>query len=177
MRSSVDCGPAMVLYLLSRQGVELSYEDLMDLWNFPERFDWFANLRDSPGAHWRILRKYKVPFRKVTLSEILDGKCSVQNVAVLIHNLEHPFLVQHWVPLEKVTEESVFVHWGDGSIKEFSRELFTKLYIGGFPNCAYEVGVGNTSWTWEILYDLIIEHWYFLLVFSLLIFYLLGWRI
>ena len=181
MESQSDCGPAMTRYMLSKHGVEISYSDLKWEWMWPV-FEWMQNLRDSPGAHWRILRKHGIPWKVVTLEDILGGKCVVDNVCVLIHSKDNPdtpiinegLIYQHWIPLTKVTDTQVQAYYGDGTERFWNLETFKNLYKNSFPDCAYEVGVGSTDWTWEMTWDVFMQALpVTLTVFGLLVYALL----
>lgn len=165
MRSSFDCGPAAELDILNRLGVNISYEELIKKWGFPKRA-FLGNLRDSPGAHWRILRSLGVPWKLITLQDILENNFKPDFTMVLVHLPENPWFYQHWTIVHKVTDKEVFLHWGladpIGSLnpaapKKFSRQEFVKLYADGSPACAFIVGEGSTDWTWEMSWDLFLS--------------------
>lgn len=164
MLKSFDCGPAAELDILNRLGINITYEELIKKWGFPKRAT-LANLRDSPGAHWRVLRSLGTPRKLITLNDILNNNFKPDFTMVLVHLPENPLLYQHWTIVHKVTETDVFLHWGlpdpIGSLnpaepKRFSREEFTKMYADATPACAFVVGEGDTSWSWEMTWDLLL---------------------
>lgn len=169
MQNSFDCGLALELDILNRLGIKVSYEELSKKWAFPKR-EFLANLRDSPGAHWRILRSYKVPWRLTNLGEILSGKYKPDYTVVLVHNLKSPLstvLVQHWTSIHEVTETHVFLNWGvpneetpdlPPKSKKFTHEDFGKMYYKGLPACAFIVGEGDMKWTWEMTWDFLLHY-------------------
>lgn len=71
-------------------------------------------------------------------------------------------LHQHWVVIQRslnvtrkiganqsYTTNVVRVHWGDGTIKEFSAKEFARMYALGTPACAYEIDApGNRELVW-----------------------------
>lgn len=165
MWKKFDCGLSMLLDFLNRSGVKISYEALWKIWGFIRVSSFLANLRDNPGAHWRILRRFNIPWRVCTLQDIYDGNYRPDFTAVLVHLPENPALYQHWAIVHAVTTTHVVLHWGapDPNIpntpitKTVTREEFTAFYRDGSPACAYVIGEGSTDWCWEMTWDLLLS--------------------
>lgn len=142
MRNSYDCGPSAL-----SQASGTDYDQLIKLWGWKGYNDVRDNLLDSPWHHFAVLEKLRMPWQIVTCGDITSGKATPGKTVVLLHNLSNPILAQHWVVLESVTQDSVRVHWGDGTVKTFSKANFAKAYSAGTPACAYEVGRGRIGLT------------------------------
>lgn len=143
MHTHTDCGPAALAFVTGE-----GYDRLCGLWGWKNHGDQRDNLLDSPWHHFSALEKLRLPFRIVTCGTILRGEATPNKTMILLHNLENPILVQHWVVLAGIESDAALVHWGDGSIKRFSREAFEKAYSAGTPACAYEVGKGKYKLSW-----------------------------
>lgn len=143
MQTQTDCGPAALSFAT---GVD--YSRVCSSWGWENHGDVRDDLLDSPWHHFAVLEKLRIQFQIVTCGAIMAGKCGPNKTVILLHNLESPFLKQHWVVLESANPEYVSVHWGDGSVKRFAHAAFQKAYSAGTPACAYEVGKGRYKLSW-----------------------------
>lgn len=148
MRTDSDCGPAALAAVLNE-----SYENLLDRWPG----GWKDGDRgilgapnDTPYDHFSLLAGMGIPWQVRTCREILAGEATNDKTLILLHALDHPYLSQHWVVLKEVTPVLVTVWWGkpECQVKQFTAENFRQLYAGGWPACAYEIGIGDTKLSW-----------------------------
>jgi len=116
---------------------------------------------DSPLHHSRAIRNLGLGQKIVTCGDILAGRAEPLRTVILIHGFTSPTLNEHWVVLDGVTVDGVWLHMGDGGEpKHYSHSEFEKLYAAGVPTCcAYTVGQGEgfpppvltvweLSWCW-----------------------------
>lgn len=143
MEEKYDCGPAALAFVTGQP-----LQIIKKLWEWRGHGDQRDNIYDTPWNSFSLLSKLKIKFQICNCSKIVQGKASNDKTIILIHNPASPILLQHWVVLHSVTPTHVLVHWGDGSIKAFPKDQFQKLYAGGTPACAYEVGIGNYKLSW-----------------------------
>lgn len=159
MATQSSCGPDELWTVIRNAGyTDVKREDILAIWEFPNDGTLRDDLRDSPGAHYRVMERLRVAYRTVTLADILEGKCPPDQTAVLIHLGDTPVqgtFRQHWVIVSTVHVEAkrVMVHWGDGSKRVFDFDQFTELYRRGGPTAtAYVVGTTSigfrTPWRW-----------------------------
>lgn len=142
-RTKTDCGPACVSSVTGED-----YGRVCDLWGWRNHGDIRDDLLDSPWHHFAALTKLRQPWAIVTCGDIIRGVAKPEKTVILLHGLQNPYLQQHWCILASASPVAVCVHWGDGTVKHFSRESFERAYAGGSPACAYEVGRGKIGLTW-----------------------------
>ena len=114
------------------------------------------NALDTPWNHFALLAKLNIPWKIRTCGEILNGTAKPEKTIILIHALPgegflgklNPLFSQHWVILQSVNPTHVLVHFGNNTIRQYTHEVFQRLYSGALPACAYEVGIGSTKLTW-----------------------------
>lgn len=175
MRQKLNCGPEAVSFATG-----IDYQRVIDTWKWPKTDDWRCNLRDSPGAHFRVLRKLGIPWRVVELGEIMAGSLPADKVVVLLHGKDdpetvepEPITLQHWAVVQFVQRERtfiqgwafvqipgvwVFTHLGNGTIVDFNEFDFAGYYSRGTPACAYVVGQGSLDANkWERAWDWLME--------------------
>lgn len=159
MATKSSCGPDELWTVARNAGyTNISREDIMAVWDFPNTGGIADDLRDSPGAHYRVMERLGITYRTVTLADILEGKCPDEKTAVLIHlgkDAASATLTQHWVIVSKVSIDAkrVVVQWGDATRRVFDFDQFTELYRRGGPTAtAYVVGTTSigtrTPWRW-----------------------------
>ena len=136
-RSSADCEES-ALATASGESYEAAKKAIGKAQMLPEGANdpLFGNPENMRAAIERL--GYK-PIRR-TYGDIVNRIAIPGKTMVLLHLPEAPTLRQHWVVLESVGAGHVAFHWGDGTVKGFRFEQFLKLFTGGFPNAALEVG-------------------------------------
>ena len=149
METKNDCGPVALLGALMTKGYKIDRAALLRLWDWQEYKDLRVDLQDSPWHHFAVLDRLNIPKKIRKCWEIWQGQCGNGKTVILVHDLEDPYLAQHWVLLDEVgTAGNVSLHWGNGKTRIFSRKQFELMYSLGSPACAYEVGIGSVGLTW-----------------------------
>lgn len=151
MRTQSSCGPDELGAILAPFGV--SQENVDKVFGIRD-IGKFADLMDTPAAHYQALKDLGIPFRSKGLSpqDVICGKCQPYRTAVLVHAKDDPktilpesWLQQHWVIYAGQKDGKILLLVGDGKIpKAVSPEAFSASVVRGGPtNTIYEVGVGD----------------------------------
>ena len=167
MRGEKTCGPDAFAF-----AAEISPECAMALFQWKQHGGLREDIQDSPLHHFYVLRQTGRPWRMRTCGQILSGDFKPNKVVCLLHlyDKNRPgwlpsfferlwwaitgTLYQHWMVIRKVEGGKVFLHWGNGTIREFTAKQFARMYSVGSPACAYEIdaaGDRELSW-WERSY-------------------------
>lgn len=173
MQTPASCGPDALWTALRNAGYGFTREDVVGAWQFPATAGIEADLRDSPGAHYRVLEALKVPYRTVTLGDVLSGSVALEQTLMLIHmgdDAVSATLHQHWIIVSTVVPQSlrVCVQWGDGTRRVLTFEQLTKYYkLGGPTATAYTLGTAfgfRSAWrmiakAWDWLMQRFTQPW------------------
>jgi hypothetical protein len=138
MLSESDCGPA-ALHAVT----DIPREQIIKAMKWSEKN---PNVTDNPAAHFAALKTLKIPYQNRSVTALLNNTCKPNKTMILIHANDSPYLAQHWVVLaSEVSEDGAWVHWGNGTMRHFSKDQLVKLITQGGPtNTIYEVGVGGS---------------------------------
>lgn len=159
MQNDFDCGP-VASYNANQvhdPNFKMTYTEFLRAWKFPNTGTFKDNLRDQPGDHLTVLRKLKIPHRRVYIEELLDGKAPTGKTVVLMHDPKDPILKQHWVRFVRFDRLSGLYHfdWGNGSYRAYNRQKVYERFTAGAPDYAYCVGESEPSkisraanWLW-----------------------------
>lgn len=148
MQTEADCGPVALLGALLTKGYKIDRAALLRLWDWQDYQDLRVDLQDSPWHHFAVLEKLNIPWKIRTCGEVCRGVCGKGTTVILLHDLEDPYLKQHWVLFDEAgSHGNVSLHWGDGKPRIFSQKQFELMYSLGSPACAYEVGIGTVGLT------------------------------
>jgi len=136
-----SCGPDAVSWAYSRLA-GLPYSEAQDkvyrAWGWLSAGDIRDNLMDSPGQHERVAKRLGLSFGLATLGELERGQLPSQTTVMLVHLSASDPSVQHWAVLAAYTSDGrTRWHWGDGTIKELSRETVREYYSRWAPACIY----------------------------------------
>ena len=155
LRQSSSCGPDCLAAVTGR-----SHADVDAAWGIRD-ISKFSDLQDSPWAAFSALAALGIPWKIRTCGDILNGIAKPEKTIILIHALAtpglvgalSPFLNQHYVALKAVSTGFVTCYFGAKDAKgddtrTWTFDTFSKIYSGGSPACAYEVGIGDTKLTW-----------------------------
>ena len=147
MRTNHDCGPRLI-----RSITGVAYEKVLRVQGWPsdeECNSSFLDFLDSPWHHFVAIERLGLSYRIRTLKDLLENKCEPGRTAILVHDLDNPFLAQHWVGLAEVNidKRKVWIYWGmKGKVaKEKTFEEMEELYAKGSPACVYTVYKGGTN--------------------------------
>jgi len=104
----------------------------------------FRDSMDSPLDHRFACGALGLPITVMGIDAILACRGDVKIVA-LVHGagLAGAFLHQHWCVIVEVTDQTVCVAWGDGTIKVFKHAAFKDAFKRAAPEFAYRVGAGE----------------------------------
>lgn len=147
MRTANSCGPDAIKYATKR-----SYDDVDKAFGHID-INNFQNVTDTPWNHFMALKNLGIPFQIVNLGDVLAGRCENEQTIILIHDLAKPLLYQHWVVLHSVDKDFVRIHYGNNTVQKVPVNEFKRFYSGGKfigPQCAYEIGKGDTEIPWYI---------------------------
>jgi len=159
METEHDCGLAALSFATG-----IDYNLMKEEWSFPNTNDIRDDLRDNPGAHFRVLDKLDISYRKVSVSDILDsrGIYTSDKILMLLHSEKSPYLMQHWVVLHRVTEYYVYYHDGMNGVKKIRKDKMRTMIESGWPECVYEIrqpkNGNNTLWKmWDWILTLFLH--------------------
>jgi len=160
MRTDFDCGP-VASYNANQahnsNNFKMTYTEFLRAWKFPNTGTFKDNLRDQPGDHLTVLRKLKIPHRRVYIEELLDGKAPAGKTVVLMHDPKDPSMKQHWVRFVRFDRLSKLYHfdWGNGSYRAYNRQKVYERFTAGAPDYAYCIGESEpnkisraANWFW-----------------------------
>lgn len=150
MRNEHDCGLSALAFAT---GVD--YDRLAEVWDYPNKDNLIDDLRDNPGAHYRVLDKLGIPYKTLT-ADILGWETLPKNkIVMLLHSDKHPYMVQHWVVLERVTKCYAWYHSGTEGIVKITKEKLGRYIEQGWPEAIYQVGAEKNkkhylwkAWDW-----------------------------
>jgi hypothetical protein len=151
------CGPAAIAFASGLDRLEVGR--LMDWQHHHGTIgDLREDLQDSPAAHKIAILKAGLRYIPRTCGDILAGRATANKTVVLVHpDARSPYVGQHWCVLAGRTPVGyIRLHWGNGTIREFSPSDFAEIYARGAPCCAYEIVPGpagkaswfNRAWDW-----------------------------
>ena len=144
MKANHDCGLAMLSELTNKP-----YKKIARLMGYklPVSDSIFSDLRDNPYNHFRVLGRLGINYKLVDVAKWESGQV-VGRTAVLIHNTDSlwkSWLVQHWIIVERLAGKNCIVEMGDGRQSFLSLDELKKMYVAGFPNCAYQINVPQSE--------------------------------
>lgn len=98
----------------------------------------------NPHNLYRALVKLGHWKRNITLTQLLTSAAEPGKSVVLLHSLNAPTLMSHWVVwLGRVGEKHKFA-WGTSTTPVLMSDAeLAKMYTGGWPNCAFQVYKAN----------------------------------
>jgi hypothetical protein len=99
---------------------------------------------DSPLDHKAACQALGLPIQVLDINDILAHRGPAKFVA-LVHGAGFvgSWLTQHWCVVAGVTDPTVSVAWGDGTIKVFKHPAFKDAFKRAAPEFAYAPGVGT----------------------------------
>jgi hypothetical protein len=98
------------------------------------------DLQDSPAAHKLAVLKAGRRYLPRTCAQILRGEATPNRTVVLVKpDARRPLMGQHWVVFAGIRNGFVLLHWGNGTIREFTPADFAEIYSRWKPACAYEI--------------------------------------
>lgn len=150
MKNEHDCGVAAVSF-----ASDIDYDRVVDAWDYPNTDGWADDLRDNPGSHFRVLDALGVPYKSLT-ADILNSESVPENkIVMLLHGEKNPYLMQHWVVLERISKKYAWYHSGTTGIVKITKEKLKHHIEDGWPDCIYQIDVDQDennylwkAWDW-----------------------------
>ena len=144
MRTQTDCHFAAIA-----TACDVTYEKAKDaFWPLPAQ----DPIDSNPPALYLALTRLGKWKKNITWSDLESQRATHGKTIILIHPPEHPYLTQHYVVLHRYVPGAFSCFWGmpmapgrDANIPVIVPvEEMKKLYLAGYPNCAFEVT--NDTW-------------------------------
>lgn len=141
MRSSSDCGIPCEANALG-----MTYEFVAKYFAIDDKYN-LADINDSMIHHKVMLYELNIRSRIVDLHDILEGRCKLQNVCMLIHDPDNPTYCQHWVNVGGVDTQkmtiTLLMNMEKCKTRTFTWQEMYDLYTKGMFNHAHEVHSGS----------------------------------
>lgn len=142
-RVANSCGPDAFAF-----AAQLDQNVVDNAWDIDD-INQFHDLKDSPWHHFVVAESLGIPFRTLTLAQVLAGDFQQDRCMTLIHDPENPLLAQHWIVVHSIEGDKVRFYDGKRPLPvQVSKSLMTSMYAAGSPACAYELGRGDQKTTW-----------------------------
>lgn len=118
------------------------------------------DLQDSPSAGKMAVLKAGWRYRVRSPADVLNGVATPNRTVILIRpDSRNRLTGQHWVVLAGLRAGNVLLHWGNGTVREFSGSDFEEMTTKGSPDCIYETyrptpaqkskaTIWNRLWDW-----------------------------
>jgi len=132
---------AWCLAIIAGISLAVARERVYRAWGWHGYGDIRDDLLDSPGQHEATARRLGISYDLATLGELERGTLPPNQTVMLVHLSASDPTAQHWIVLAGYASDGrTRWHFGDGTVKELSRETVREYYSRWAPACAYTLG-------------------------------------